>query len=91
MEGKQELAKKIKLEEEEQQCPNVASEPTRSCAGKRSRRKTVYEKAMTKRRLEQERAKTRVTIGAAFPRWRQLRESKCLKTDAMVALFLLDR
>ncbi len=89
MEDKQKLAKKIK--EEEQQCPNVPSEPMRSGAGKRSRRKTVFEKAETKRRLEQERAKTRVTIGAAFLRWRQLRESKCLKTDAMVALFLLDR
>ncbi|KAK2915819.1 hypothetical protein Q8A67_000193 [Cirrhinus molitorella] len=88
MEGKRELA--VKLKEKEQQCFNVPSEPTISGTDKRSKRKTVYEKAMTKKRLEQQRAKTRVNIGDAFPRWRQLRESKCLKTDAMVALFLLD-
>lgn len=90
MEDKQALAKKIK-EEEEQRCPNDPSEPTRNGTIKHTRRKTVFEKAMTKKRLEQQRAKTRVNIGAAFPRWRQLRESKCLKTDAMVAVFLLDR
>ncbi|XP_043090667.1 uncharacterized protein LOC122341401 [Puntigrus tetrazona] len=92
MEGKQNRTQNIKQaeEEEEQKCLSFPSEPILNGARKRSKRKTVYEKAVTKRRLEQERAKTRVNIGVAFPRWRQLRESKCLKTDAMVALFLLD-
>ncbi|XDV39899.1 hypothetical protein PO909_009075 [Leuciscus waleckii] len=45
---------------------------------------------MTKKRLEHARAQTRVNIGVAFPRWRQLRDSKGLKTDAMVAVFLLE-
>lgn len=55
-----------------------------------SKRKTPFEVAQNKRRLDLERGKTRVNIGAAFPRWRQLRESKRLKTDAMLAIFLLD-
>lgn len=45
---------------------------------------------MTKKRLDQARAQTRVNIGVAFQRWRQLREMKGLKSDAMVAVFLLD-
>ncbi|XP_020496254.2 zinc finger protein 771-like isoform X3 [Labrus bergylta] len=49
-------------------------------------RKTEAEKAVTRRRLD----KTRVNIGTAFQRWRQLRELKGLRSDAVVALFLLD-
>ncbi|KAM6974275.1 uncharacterized protein LKV04_015913 [Tautogolabrus adspersus] len=50
------------------------------------KRKTEAEKAVTRRRLDQ----TRVNIGTAFQRWRQLRELKGLRSDAMVALFLMD-
>ncbi|KAM6974321.1 uncharacterized protein LKV04_015961 [Tautogolabrus adspersus] len=50
------------------------------------KRKTEAEKAVTRRRFDQ----TRVNIGTAFQRWRQLRELKGLRSDAMVALFLMD-
>ncbi|XP_077065253.1 uncharacterized protein LOC143716740 isoform X30 [Siphateles boraxobius] len=69
----------------------VPPQPTTLGTGNKGRkRKTVLEVAMTKKRLEHARAQTRVNIGVAFPRWRQLRDSKGLKTDAMVAVFLLE-
>uniref|UniRef100_A0A672QPG9 Uncharacterized protein n=1 Tax=Sinocyclocheilus grahami TaxID=75366 RepID=A0A672QPG9_SINGR len=37
------------------------------------------------------RSRTRVNIGSAFQRWRELKERKGLRSDAKVALFLLDR
>ncbi len=33
----------------------------------------------------------RVNIGSAFQRWRELKEREGLRSDAEVALFLLDR
>lgn len=69
----------------------VAPVPPTACITKQSKkRKTVFEKATTKKRLDQARSQTRVNIGIAFQRWRQLREVKGLKSDAMVAVFLLD-
>ncbi|XP_034536033.1 uncharacterized protein si:ch211-40k21.5 [Notolabrus celidotus] len=56
---------------------------------KAKKRKCVYEKAQIRKRVDFERGKTRVNIGDAFARWRQLKESKGLKSDAMVAEFLL--
>jgi len=55
------------------------------------KRKTVFEKAMNKKSLDKSRNQTRVNIGMAFQRWRQLRDLKGLKSDSMMALFLLDR
>ncbi|XP_060915229.1 zinc finger protein 771-like [Labrus mixtus] len=49
------------------------------------KRKTEAEKAATKSS-----GQNRVNIGTAFQRWRQLRELKGLRSDSMVALFLLD-
>ncbi|XP_048009675.1 uncharacterized protein LOC125243875 [Megalobrama amblycephala] len=70
---------------------SVFPQPTTPGTGKQSKkRKTVLQTATTKKRLDQQRAQTRVNIGVAFPRWRQLRDSKGLKTDAMLAVFLLD-
>ncbi|XP_067249109.1 uncharacterized protein [Chanodichthys erythropterus] len=70
---------------------SVFPQPTTPGTGKRSKkRKTVLQTATTKKRLDHQRAQTRVNIGVAFPRWRQLRDSKGLKTDAMLAVFLLD-
>ncbi|XP_018520403.1 uncharacterized protein LOC108875766 isoform X3 [Lates calcarifer] len=43
-----------------------------------------------KKGYDKARGKTRVNLGAAFQRWRDLRERKGLKTDEEVALFLLD-
>uniref|UniRef100_A0A4W6DWT3 Uncharacterized protein n=1 Tax=Lates calcarifer TaxID=8187 RepID=A0A4W6DWT3_LATCA len=37
------------------------------------------------------RGKTQVNIGAAFQRWKDIRELRGLTSDAEVALFLLDR
>ncbi|XP_073711935.1 uncharacterized protein [Misgurnus anguillicaudatus] len=72
---------------DQQQQPNCPTEPAKSG----TKRKHVFDKVMNKKRLDQERGKTRINIGVtAFPRWRQLREAKCLQNDAMVALFLLD-
>lgn len=36
------------------------------------------------------RKRTRVTIGVALPRWRELKAAHGLRTDAEVALHLLD-
>ena len=44
-----------------------------------------------KRRAMTKREKTRVNIGVAFRRWRELRELKDLQTDVDVAVRLLDR
>ncbi|XDV26995.1 hypothetical protein PO909_030597 [Leuciscus waleckii] len=41
--------------------------------------------------LDKQRNKTRVNIGVAFQRWRELRDLKGLKSDSSMALFLLDR
>ncbi|XP_059400179.1 uncharacterized protein LOC132131987 [Carassius carassius] len=51
---------------------------------------TVQEKAMNKKSLDKQRNKTRINIGVAFQRWRELRELKGLKSDSLMALFLLD-
>uniref|UniRef100_A0A8C5N755 Uncharacterized protein n=1 Tax=Gouania willdenowi TaxID=441366 RepID=A0A8C5N755_GOUWI len=42
-----------------------------------------------KRSLDLARGKTKICIGTSFERWRQLKEDKGLKTDAMVAELLL--
>ena len=55
------------------------------------KRKTELEKATTKKVYESARAQTRVNIGKAFHRWRELKALQQLTTDAMVAVFLLDR
>ncbi|MGL4615865.1 MAG: hypothetical protein ACRCVV_18620 [Shewanella sp.] len=55
------------------------------------KRKSEAEKAATKQVLDKARGQTRVNIGGAFERWRQLRELKGLKSDAEVAVFLLNR
>uniref|UniRef100_A0A673C2N1 Uncharacterized protein n=1 Tax=Sphaeramia orbicularis TaxID=375764 RepID=A0A673C2N1_9TELE len=39
---------------------------------------------------EGERRKSRVSSGAAYEQWCQLKEQKQLQSDAMVALFVLD-
>uniref|UniRef100_A0A3Q3K4W6 Uncharacterized protein n=1 Tax=Monopterus albus TaxID=43700 RepID=A0A3Q3K4W6_MONAL len=40
--------------------------------------------------LDAARSKTRINIGVAFEQWQQLREQRGLKSDDMVAMFLLD-
>uniref|UniRef100_A0A671NA74 Uncharacterized protein n=1 Tax=Sinocyclocheilus anshuiensis TaxID=1608454 RepID=A0A671NA74_9TELE len=55
------------------------------------RRKTSAEQ---KKAYDKARSRTRVNIGSAFQRWRELKEREGLRSDvevAVVALFLLDR
>ena len=44
-----------------------------------------------KRASDKARSKTRVNLGLAFVRWRQMRFAFGLKSDAELATFLLDR
>ncbi|XP_028299204.1 uncharacterized protein LOC114461400 isoform X1 [Gouania willdenowi] len=83
----------VKQEIEEKKPPKLPIPPllvTARPAKKPKKRKSVEEKAATKRALEKARAQTRVNVGAAFQRWRQLRDQMGLKSDAKVADFLLD-
>ncbi|KAJ0063545.1 hypothetical protein NL108_003850 [Boleophthalmus pectinirostris] len=54
------------------------------------KRKSVFEVAERRRQGEKERSKTKVILGDSFQRWRALKQTKGLKTDALVAKFLLD-
>lgn len=54
------------------------------------RRKRINNVSVKKRVYERARSKTRIYIGVAFERWRHLRQLKGMKTDAELALFLLD-
>ena len=66
--------------------------PTTACTAMQSKkRKTLFEQATNKKRLDKARSETRVNIGMAFQRWRELRELKGLRSDPMVAVYLLDR
>ncbi|XP_061576236.1 histone-lysine N-methyltransferase PRDM9-like [Cololabis saira] len=57
---------------------------------KAKKRKPAEEKAAVKKALDKARGQTRVNIGPAFERWRGLKELKGFRSDAEVALFLLD-
>ena len=63
---------------------------TAHAAKKARKRKPEAEITAKKKALDKERSQTRVIIGAAFEWWRQLGHVKGLKSDAEVALFLLD-
>lgn len=54
-------------------------------------KKTTEEKQAKKKELVRARDKTRLNIGAAFLRWRELRNRKGFKTDPELATFLLNR
>uniref|UniRef100_A0A672YGK9 Zinc finger protein 664-like n=1 Tax=Sphaeramia orbicularis TaxID=375764 RepID=A0A672YGK9_9TELE len=54
------------------------------------KRKRTDEQKKAKRESDRARAKTRVNLGIAFDRWRELRELKGMKSDPELALFLLD-
>ncbi|KAM7368748.1 hypothetical protein PAMP_013056 [Pampus punctatissimus] len=68
--------------------------PTTTYNTKQAKRRktfeTLEEKRENKKALNQKRDLTRVNIGEAFSRWRELRAVEGLKNDAEVALFLLD-
>ncbi|XP_059192919.1 zinc finger protein 35-like isoform X2 [Centropristis striata] len=54
------------------------------------RRKTVSLKREAKRESDNKRNKTRINIGEAFQRWRDLRDCIGLKLDSELAILLLD-
>jgi hypothetical protein len=69
--------------------PRIPSTNTTKTAKKRG--KTLVERTATKREAERARNKTRVNIGVAYERWRELRDRRNLKSDAEIATFLIDR
>uniref|UniRef100_A0A671QV73 Uncharacterized protein n=1 Tax=Sinocyclocheilus anshuiensis TaxID=1608454 RepID=A0A671QV73_9TELE len=55
------------------------------------KKRKISEKQNIKKKVyDQARGRTRINIGAAFQRWRELKEREDLEADAEVALFLLD-
>ncbi|XP_074546818.1 uncharacterized protein LOC141805591 isoform X2 [Halichoeres trimaculatus] len=73
--------------------PRVRSSaiPTVAMAEKQPKRIRTEEHKIKKKVYDHNRGKTRVNIGVAFRRWRELRDLTELKTDEDVAVFLLDR
>ncbi len=57
----------------------------------KKRNKSLEEKQAKKKELDRARDKSRISIGTAFQRWRELRDLKGFKTDTELATFLLDR
>lgn len=55
------------------------------------KRKTEEERRESRRLADKSRSQTRINVGVAFQRWRKLREFKALKSDAELAVVLLDR
>ncbi|KAM4605452.1 uncharacterized protein ACJ7VT_017696 [Polymixia lowei] len=65
--------------------------PTTAYTAKQPKKiKTEAEKELSKREADRSRNKTRINIGVAYQRWRELRELNGLKTDAQFATLLLD-
>ncbi|XP_037389703.1 zinc finger protein 470-like isoform X5 [Pygocentrus nattereri] len=66
--------------------------PTTAYTTKTCKQKKTNEGKQTKKReLDRARDKTRANLGAAFQRWRALRDLKGFRSDAELATFLLDR
>ncbi|KAL1007837.1 hypothetical protein UPYG_G00092270 [Umbra pygmaea] len=65
--------------------------PARPAAGASSaKRKRTGEKTDPRRFWDSKRSKTRVNIGLAFPRWRELRDKLGLQRDADLACILIN-
>ncbi|ROL50031.1 hypothetical protein DPX16_5790 [Anabarilius grahami] len=52
--------------------------------------KTFFEVAEKRRKLSEERNRTRVVLGETFQRWRAMKEQRGVKTDAQLAKIILD-
>ncbi len=52
--------------------------------------KILDKQNIRKKGYDQTRGRTRVNIGAAFQRWRELKEREGLEVDAEFALFFID-
>lgn len=55
------------------------------------KKKTEFDKMKSKRELDRKRNKTRINIGEAFQRWRELRDGIGLSMDSDLAVLLLDK
>ncbi|KAM6939490.1 uncharacterized protein FYW49_007214 [Xenentodon cancila] len=55
------------------------------------KKKSSDDSRALRRELNRARDRSRINIGVAFPRWRELREDRKMKSDAEFAEFLLDR
>ncbi|XP_043978933.1 uncharacterized protein LOC122834391 isoform X3 [Gambusia affinis] len=69
--------------------PRVVAPAQKTRRGRR--KKSKDEKQAQKKELDRARNKTRINIGAAFLRWRELLYLKRFKSDAELATFLLDK
>lgn len=65
-----------------------SSVPITSNTAQQNKRKKLADKERVEEGVSDE---ARINIGAAFQRWREIRELKGFKTDAEFATFLLDR
>ncbi|XP_029946095.1 uncharacterized protein LOC115387508 isoform X2 [Salarias fasciatus] len=72
-----------------QPIPRLAT--TAYTAKEPKQRKTVEEKKATKRLQDQKRSQHRINLGAAFTRWRALRDRLGITLDQQLAVLLLDR
>ncbi|KAJ8377156.1 hypothetical protein SKAU_G00077360 [Synaphobranchus kaupii] len=64
--------------------------PTPSSSPPKAKKMLSTEARLAKQRSDRNRAKTRVNIGRAFQKWRDLRVLLGMKTDPELAFFLLD-
>ncbi|XP_062871157.1 zinc finger protein 774-like isoform X2 [Trichomycterus rosablanca] len=69
--------------------PSPVSSP--SSAEQSVRKPRSVESLQAERRRDRSRSKSRINLGQAFTRWRELRRSKDFKSDPEFASFLLDR
>ncbi|XP_078107622.1 uncharacterized protein LOC144518665 isoform X1 [Sander vitreus] len=65
--------------------------PTTAYTAKTCKRNLTNDEKLAKRNESRARDKTRVNIGEAYPTWRQLKDRKGFKTDAELAIFLIER
>ncbi|KAK7913723.1 hypothetical protein WMY93_013934 [Mugilogobius chulae] len=69
-------------------CSRVVCQPWQS--QQRKRKCLTEDERKRKRELDRARARTRVNLGKAFEEWRELKEREGCRTDADVAMLLLD-
>ena len=55
------------------------------------RRKTLFQRVIDNKNVERQKLKSRIILGAAFERLRQLKDEKGLKNDACVAVDLVSK
>ncbi|XP_034727120.1 uncharacterized protein si:ch211-40k21.5 [Etheostoma cragini] len=64
---------------------------TTAYTAKTRKRNLSNDEKLAKRNESRARDRTRINIGEAYPTWRQLRDQKGFKSDAELAVFLIER